>query len=148
MTTQDATTTTRTAIPPQKQNTTSEIPAAECLSLLHSAEVGRVAFVGGTGLVIHPVNYLIDRDTVVVRTSPYTLLAENASGQVAFEVDDLDPWLSAGWSVLVTGHCAPIDDPDEAAALRRSERLHPWAAGQRNLFLRITPQHISGRRVA
>jgi nitroimidazol reductase NimA-like FMN-containing flavoprotein (pyridoxamine 5'-phosphate oxidase superfamily) len=148
MAAQDASAPTRTPMPPRKQNTVLEIPPAECLSLLQGAEVGRVAFVGRTGPVIHPVNYLIDRDTVVVRTSPYTLLAENASGQVAFEVDDLDPWLSAGWSVLVTGHCAPIDDPDEAAALRRSERLHPWAAGQRNLFLRITPQHISGRRVA
>jgi nitroimidazol reductase NimA-like FMN-containing flavoprotein (pyridoxamine 5'-phosphate oxidase superfamily) len=148
MTTQDVPTATRTAMPPRKQNTISEIPSAECLALLGGSGVGRVAFVGRTGLVIHPVNYLVDRDTIVVRTSPYTLLAENASGQVAFEVDELDPWLSAGWSVLVTGRCAPVDDPDEAAALRKGERLHSWAEGQRNLFLRITPQQITGRRVS
>lgn len=142
-----APTTTRSAMPPKKLNAMSEIPPAECLSLLHRTEVGRVAFVGRTGLVIHPVNFLVDHDTIVVRTSPYTLLAESSSGEVAFEVDELDAWLSSGWSVLVTGRCAPVDDPDEAAALRKSDLLNPWADGQRNLFLRITPQRISGRRV-
>ncbi len=128
-------------------NTVSVLTTEECLDLLGGSGVGRVAFVGQTGLVIHPVNYLIDHGTVVVRTSPYTLLAENATGQVAFEIDELDSWLSVGWSVLVTGTCAPIDDPDESTALRALGTLHPWAAGNRNLFLRITPREITGRRV-
>ena len=119
----------------------------DCMTLLGTSGVGRVAFVGPSGPVIHPVNYLIDLDTVVVRTSPYTMLGEHSTGQVAFEVDELDAWFTSGWSVLVTGRSAPIDDPDESIALRRSGLLHPWVAGQRNLFLRITPNEITGRRV-
>jgi nitroimidazol reductase NimA-like FMN-containing flavoprotein (pyridoxamine 5'-phosphate oxidase superfamily) len=119
----------------------------QCRALLGSTGVGRIGFVGPSGPVIHPVNYLVDHDTIVVRTSPYTMLAEHATGDVAFEVDELDAWLTRGWSVLISGQLAPIDDPDETIALRREGALQPWATGQRNLFLRITPRAVSGRRV-
>jgi nitroimidazol reductase NimA-like FMN-containing flavoprotein (pyridoxamine 5'-phosphate oxidase superfamily) len=132
---------------PTEQSTISMLSTEECLALLGSTGVGRVAFVGPSGPVIHPVNYLMDHDTVVLRTSPYTMLGEHATGQLAFEVDDLDAWLTQGWSVLVTGQSAPVDDPEESIALRRSELLRPWVEGNRNLFVRITPQRITGRRV-
>ena len=120
----------------------------ECFGLLGTTGVGRIAFVGPSGPVIHPVNYLVDEGTIVLRTSPYTMLGEHSVGQVAFEVDELDEWMSRGWSVLITGRSAPIDDPDEAIAIRRRGLLHPWAEGQRNLFVRITPVEISGRRIS
>jgi nitroimidazol reductase NimA-like FMN-containing flavoprotein (pyridoxamine 5'-phosphate oxidase superfamily) len=120
----------------------------ECRTLLGTTGVGRIGFVGDAGPVILPVNYLVDHDTIVVRTSPYALFAEHATGQVAFEVDELDAWLSRGWSVLVTGQAAPIDDPEEAIALRRAGVLQPWADGHRNLFVRITPREITGRRIS
>jgi nitroimidazol reductase NimA-like FMN-containing flavoprotein (pyridoxamine 5'-phosphate oxidase superfamily) len=126
----------------------SVLSAAECRALLGETGVGRIGFVGPSGPVIFPVNYLIDNDTIVLRTSPYTMLGEHATGQVAFEVDELDAWLTRGWSVLVTGRSAPVEDPDEAIALRRSERLQPWADGHRNLFVRITPDEITGRRIS
>jgi nitroimidazol reductase NimA-like FMN-containing flavoprotein (pyridoxamine 5'-phosphate oxidase superfamily) len=131
-----------------EQGNISVLTSAECRTLLGTAGVGRVAFVGPSGPVIHPVNYLVDHDTIVVRTSPYTMLGEHATGQVAFEVDDLDAWLTRGWSVLVTGRSAPVDDPEEAIALRRAGLLQPWAEGHRNLFVRITPDEITGRRIS
>lgn len=127
---------------------THALTRTECLELLGETGVGRVAFTGASGPQIYPVNYLVDNETVVVRTAPYTRLAEHATGQLAFEVDDLHPESLRGWSVLVVGSSLPVDDPDEAATLRRSERLQPWADGPRNLFLRITPREITGRRIS
>lgn len=126
---------------------TDVLTRTQCLELLGETGVGRVAFMGASGPQIYPVNYLVDDETVVVRTAPYTRLAEYATGQVAFEVDDLHPESLRGWSVLVVGSSLPVDDPDEAVALRRSGRLQPWADGPRNLFLRITPREITGRRI-
>jgi nitroimidazol reductase NimA-like FMN-containing flavoprotein (pyridoxamine 5'-phosphate oxidase superfamily) len=139
--------TTQASRAPELSNI-SVMSQEECLALLGAASVGRVAFVGPSGPVIHPVNYLMDHDTIVVRTSPYTLFGGHASGQVAFEVDEIDAWLTRGWSVLVTGRCEPVDDPEEAIELRRQGRLEPWADGHRNMFVRITPREITGRRIS
>lgn len=124
-----------------------ELDAAECLALIGRSGVGRLAFIGDEGPVIHPVNYLVEGETIVVRTSPYTLLARHATQQMAFEVDELEPALRLGWSVLVVGEAAPVDDPDEARALEESGRLRPWASGQRRMFLRLMPTKITGRRI-
>jgi len=137
------------------QGNISTLRREECLALLGTTGVGRIAFIIPTGPgtvpshqpVIHPVNYLMDDGTIVVRTSPYTMLGNTLTGEVAFEVDDLDPWLTRGWSVLVTGRLAPVDDPDESIALQRGGQLRPWAEGQRNLFLRTTPRQVTGRRI-
>ncbi len=126
----------------------SVLSQEECLTLLATASIGRLGFVGPSGVVIHPLNYIVDHESIVVRTSPHTMLGEHAAGQVAFEVDELDAWMTQGWSVLVTGQLAPIDDPEETIAIHRQGRLRPWADGQRNLYLRITPQQISGRRIS
>ncbi len=124
-----------------------ELDAGECMALIGESGVGRLAFVGDEGPVIHPVNYLVDGETIVVRTSPYTLLAQHAAQRMAFEVDELEPALRLAWSVLVVGDAAPVDDPDEARALDESGRLRPWASGQRRMFLRLTPTKITGRRI-
>lgn len=125
----------------------SDLSPEECYALLGPSGVGRLAFDTPDGPMIYPVNYLIDGKSVVFRTSPYSRLGEHPFGIVAFEVDDLDPGLRRGWSVLIRGGSAPIDDPDESAAIRASGQLVSWAAGQRNLFVRITADTISGRRV-
>lgn len=52
-----------------------------------------------------------------------------------------------GWSVLVVGRAATIDDPDDLAQMRPNQRLEPWAPGSRNLFIRITPRQVAGRHI-
>ncbi|MEA2520519.1 MAG: hypothetical protein QOI81_165 [Actinomycetota bacterium] len=126
----------------------SELSREECLRLLADAGVGRVAFNTASGPLIHPVNYVVDNDMIVIRTSPHAILGEHAVGPMAFEVDELDATRGVGWSVLVVGTSAPVDDTEESIRLRGSQRLEPWAPGQRNLFLRITPSEITGRRLS
>ncbi len=124
-----------------------ELSRTECFALLGETGVGRVAFSTASGPLIHPVNYLVDDETIVLRTSPYTQLGGHPFGLVAFEVDDLEREMRRGWSVVLVGRCAPVEDTDEAIDLRRGGRLEAWAAGQRNLFVRITPQQVTGRRI-
>lgn len=124
-----------------------ELSKEECFALIGEAGVGRVAFTTASGPLIHPVNYLVDGDTLVLRTSPHTQFGTHPFGLVAFEVDDLDPLMERGWSVLFVGRCAPVEDADEAIDLRRGGRLQAWAAGTRNLFVRITPDQVTGRRI-
>jgi nitroimidazol reductase NimA-like FMN-containing flavoprotein (pyridoxamine 5'-phosphate oxidase superfamily) len=125
-----------------------ELNRRDCLDRLQGSGVGRVAVCTPDGPVIIPVNYVMDDETVVVRTAPYTLLAGHAWDQAAFEIDDLDHDMRRGWSVLVVGQAAPVEDPDEIAESQRLSELMPWAPGSRNMFIRITPQRITGREVA
>jgi nitroimidazol reductase NimA-like FMN-containing flavoprotein (pyridoxamine 5'-phosphate oxidase superfamily) len=118
---------------------------AECCGLLELGGVGRVGFASADGIMILPVNFVVTGKTIIFRTAPDTLLAVHADGLVSFEVDRLDPALSAGWSVLVHGHAHRVADEREVRRIEDWTRLEPWAGGARDVYVRITPAQISGR---
>lgn len=132
---------------PARDGRFRELSNEECYRRLEETGVGRVAMCTDDGPVIIPVNYLVDGESIVVRTAPYTLLAGLSVTPMAFEVDRLEPALKFGWSVLVVGHAMPVDDIDESTALQASGRLEAWAPGPRNLFIRITPRRVTGREI-
>jgi len=119
----------------------------ECYRRLADGDIGRVAMALPDGPSIVPVNYILDGRSIVVRTAPYTQLAAHGNGTVAFEVDDIEPEFRRGWSVVVVGHAFAMEDADEMVALRAGGRLKPWAAGSRNLYLKIVPDRVTGRRI-
>ena len=124
-----------------------ELATAECLMLLQSKRVGRIAWCGDRGPQALPVNYVVDNGRILFRTSPYSVIAKLAvEQQVAFEVDDIDEFVETGWSVLVVGTARAVDEPGD---IPRSleDRPAPWAPGERNLYIRIQPETVSGRRV-
>jgi nitroimidazol reductase NimA-like FMN-containing flavoprotein (pyridoxamine 5'-phosphate oxidase superfamily) len=122
-----------------------------CWQHLARRVVGRVGFDLGHGPRIHPVNYRLDGETIVLRTTDGTELARfvelfGAGSLMAFEVDEIDYGWQTGWSVLVEGRAEGVDDPDEL------HRLHaawprPWASGDRNLMIRVTPVAVTGRQL-
>lgn len=120
---------------------------AECFSLLEAGGVGRVGLTSAQGIEILPVNFAVARKTVIFRTAPDTLLAAYGHAPVSFETDRLDPENHEGWSVLVQGHAHKVSSEQEIARLEQSTSLVPWAAGARDVWVRITPTRISGRRV-
>ena len=120
---------------------------AECLELLEPGGVGRVGFAAAEGIVMLPVNFALAGKTIVFRTAPDTLLAVYANGPVSFEVDRVDEVLRVGWSVLVHGHAHKVADEREIRHLEAGGRVTPWAAGARDVFVRITPTQITGRRL-
>jgi len=119
----------------------------ECLELLEPGGVGRVGFAAAEGIVMVPVNFAVAGKTIIFRTAPDTLLAVYATGLVSFQVDRVDEALRAGWSVLVHGHAHKVTDEREIKRLEAGRSLVPWAAGARDVFVRIAPTQITGRRL-
>lgn len=123
------------------------LTAAECYDLLAPGGVGRVAFTAGDGPVVVPVNYAMAGQTVIFRTAPDTLLAGYLDCPAGFEVDRLDEALSQGWSVLVTGRAVRVRSEAEVRRLEQYTGIKPWAGGARDVYVRITPRKITGRRI-
>jgi nitroimidazol reductase NimA-like FMN-containing flavoprotein (pyridoxamine 5'-phosphate oxidase superfamily) len=123
------------------------LTAAECYDLLAPGGVGRVAFTTDDGPVVLPVNYAMAGQTVIFRTAPDTLLAGYVNGPAGFEVDRLDEALSQGWSVLVTGRAVRVTSEAEVCHLERHVGVQPWADGPRDVYVRIIPRQVTGRRI-
>ncbi len=119
----------------------------ECLDLLAPGGVGRVGLMSVDGVAMLPVNYAIAARSVVFRTAPDTLLAAQAGGPASFQADGLDEASREGWSVLVQGHAHLVEGEREVRSLERETRLEPWAGGARDVWVRITPVRITGRRI-
>ena len=120
----------------------------ECKAHIASGGVGRFLFVEpGRGPVATPVNYRMDGDDVVFRTSSHTSIADGvAEAIVSFDVDHLDDALSEGWSVLLTGTARIITDPAEVARVEALS-VEPWAGGERDTYVRISASQATGRSI-
>jgi uncharacterized protein len=119
----------------------------DCLALLESASLGRVAFIHDDEPHLVPVNYLLHEGTAVFRTTYGTTLDTISAGaRVAFEVDRIDEQTHAGWSVIIHGKAEEIWLPEELDAAERLP-IVPWAPGNRNHYVRIFPSAITGRRI-
>jgi transcriptional regulator with XRE-family HTH domain len=120
---------------------------AESLRLLAARKIGRIAFNTASGLLVLPVNYTLVAGTIVLRTGSGSVIAGHSDGAVTFEADNFDMDLGQGWSVLVRGEAHRVMQPAELHNLRERRDLEPWPAGEHDLFVRIVPAQISGRRV-
>ena len=129
--------------------TTVEWDRPECLRRLGRAGVGRVSTTVAALPTIFPVNYAVLDDDVVFRTAAGTTLAAAVRDAViAFEIDAIEPWSAAGWSVVVVGHAREITSAEQIA---RAERLplNGWQhGGAAETLLRISTEVISGRSFA
>jgi len=124
-----------------------ELTRSECFELLATARLGRVAVIDDRGPVVFPVNYVLDRHTVVFRTEPGTKLHAAIQGRRAcFEADGADEAARTGWSVIVRGEIVEVTEPDELARLRELP-LRPWAPGARDHYARVLPAALTGRRI-
>jgi nitroimidazol reductase NimA-like FMN-containing flavoprotein (pyridoxamine 5'-phosphate oxidase superfamily) len=119
-----------------------------CLALLPTASIGRVGWVTPDGhAMIMPVNFVLDGETIVFSTGEGAKLDSVHEGRViTFEVDAVEPAFQAGWSVLVFGPAEMITSP---AQIRRIEQLHlaPWAPQRDRVFIRLSANEITGRRL-
>lgn len=114
----------------------------ECLRLLASQNVGRVAVSIGALPAIFPVNYRVSGNAVYFRTGEGTKLSSALSHSVvAFEVDSVDPVHHSGWSVQVIGRARVASDTDPF------ELVQPWADGTRDRLVEIEIEMITGRRI-
>ncbi len=119
----------------------------ECISLAATMPIGRIVFTDRAMPAVQPVNFLIDDGSVIIRTAQGSkLAAATRNAIVAFEIDEFDRLSQAGWSVTMVGRAQSVRDPVESARLARLP-LQSWAPGPRDRFIRIHPEHITGRRI-
>lgn len=118
----------------------------ECLRLLASRSLGRVAFTERALPAIRPVNYALVGSHLLLRTEAEGL-GRRLDGQiVAFEVDEFDHDSSTGWSVVLTGSARLLRHQGE---LVRNDGVSPvpLAGPGRDGTVCIVPGQITGRRV-
>jgi uncharacterized protein len=119
----------------------------ECLQLLATAHVGRIALSLAALPVVLPVNFALLDDDVLIRTTPGSKLdAATKNTVVAFEADRIDALNRTGWSVLVQGVASEITDRDERDRAAQIP-LTPWS-GHDDHFVCVRSQLVSGRRLA
>jgi hypothetical protein len=123
------------------------LTTAECWTLIAPGGIGRIGFGTPSGPVILPVNYVVVAGAIVLRTRRGTLIEGHAYEKVAFEVDHMDDALRQGWSVLVSGQAHAVLQPTELRRLRAEVALLPWPTGQREVWIRVVPVKITGRKM-
>jgi hypothetical protein len=121
-----------------------------CLGLLSSAEVGRVAWSqvedGVARVSIRPVNFVLYEGDLLFCTSTGSKLSAVIAGRlISFEVDDIEPAMSVGWSVVATGHAAEVTDPDERRSLKGL--VEPWDRSPKVHLVRLRVASLTGRRI-
>jgi Pyridoxamine 5'-phosphate oxidase len=125
-----------------------ELDSAEALRLLGSVSLGRIVFTRYALPTVRPVNHVVDRGEIVVRTHEGAALTSHARGAggpgvvVAYEADAIDPDTHLGWSVVVTGYARLVTDPRELA--RFQDLLHPWVQQTMDYAVRIHPDLVTG----
>jgi nitroimidazol reductase NimA-like FMN-containing flavoprotein (pyridoxamine 5'-phosphate oxidase superfamily) len=120
--------------------------AEQCLKLLASSRLGRIAVTIGAVPAIFPVHYQLIEGQIVFRSGEGTNLHSAAANTVvAFEVDDVDPTWTTGWSVLVVGVARELHD-DVAIALALDQAPNLWDPGAGAHVISILPAFLSGRR--
>ncbi len=123
-----------------------EIDRDECLRLLASAPIGRLAVVVAGRPLVFPVNFALDGESIVLRTDTGTKLRGARNGPVAFECDGIDRFYHTGWSVLVVGDIEEVHDSFDLARLERLP-LGPWSPTPKPIWLRLRTHTIRGRRI-
>ena len=122
-----------------------DLTARECLELLETRKVGRVAWCGAAGPTVIPVNYVLRDSAVWIRSTPYSMLARESAGeQMAFEVDGVDEFTRSGWSVLVRGRAEHRHPRSCRADL---PGLGTWPEGPRPFVLSIDLLEVTGKRL-
>ena len=133
--------------------TITELDEAESLKLISPGGIGRIAYLSRFGPAVLPVNYKWHDGAIVFRTAQHSALDEDlqtgiAGGDylVAFEIDEIDVPGRQGWSVLIQGPAHHVEGETERASAEEAG-VEPWPPGERELFLRIVPHRVTGRRI-
>ena len=143
-----------------------ELSRAEALHLLGSVSLGRIVFTQDALPTLRPVNHVLDRGQIVIRThlgaaltlhtSTSTSTSRAGSGGsdrsnrsggvvVAYEADNIDLDTHLGWSVIVTGYAHQVTDPDDLS--RYEAILEPWVDQSMDHAVRIRPDLVTGFRL-
>ncbi len=124
------------------QSVTTELSTDECWELLRADEIGRLAFRMGDEVHLVPVNYAVDRETLLFRTAEGNkLLGVTMHPEVVFEIDAYDD--TRAHSVVVRGVARKLEEDEEHRA--ENVPLRPWVSTPKYNVVEIRPTEITGR---
>lgn len=121
----------------------------EALDKLSSVRVGRAVYTCRGLPAIRFVNHILDDGQVVIRdhTAHIPALGNAEAGPaLTYQTDEIDPSTGTGWSVTISGPAKLVEDPAMAAWYR--DVLRPWAAGDCDRIITISPQLVTGYEIA
>lgn len=120
------------------------LPVSECWDLVAGRTLGRLVTSVDGQPEIFPVNYAVQRRTVLFRTAEGTKLVSTAiNNRVLFEVDDHN--VAEGWSVVIKGTARSLRTFEEVEEAERAQVL-PWPSSEKSHYVRIIPESVTGRR--
>ncbi len=74
------------------------------------------------------------------------LISAGGVGRIGYTGDEISPATREGWSVLVQGSAHLVDSESERASVMQSG-IEAWPGGEKELFVRVIPTRITGRRI-
>jgi uncharacterized protein len=131
----------------QEERDVEVLDEAQCLALMATVSLGRIAFTEGALPAVQPVAFALGDGEVFIPTHRGSGVAAASRGAVvAFEVDDFDAGTRTGWNVTVIGASRLISDP---AVVGRLDELgvQPWAPADAHCYIGIQTQLVRGRRI-
>lgn len=124
-----------------------DLAREDCLRLLRTHHLGRVAVVVSGRPEILPVNYAVGESAIVFRTTEAGVLEGASRTPAAFEVDGIDEGSREAWSVLVRGQLEDVTGGlDRLSEDLRRLAVEPMAPGDRTAWMALTIDDVSGRR--
>jgi nitroimidazol reductase NimA-like FMN-containing flavoprotein (pyridoxamine 5'-phosphate oxidase superfamily) len=119
----------------------------ECRALLGTVTLGRIVYTDRALPAIQPVNFMLaDGDVVILTPAGSKLAVAARNAVVAFEIDEFDPPIVTGWSVVAIGHAREVAEDGELSRMRTLP-LRAWVPSDPVRYIAITPELISGRRL-
>jgi len=124
-----------------------DLSREECERLLASQNLGRIAIIVDGRPQIFPVNYVLEDEVVVFRTSWGLKLERSPLTPVAFETDMVDTAAGEAWSVVLEGTAQDITEAiDTRSVSLRQLAVEPAAPGDRPYWMGVYVREMSGRR--
>ena len=125
----------------------ADLDEAECLDLLGTAVIGRIAFTEGALPAVQPVPFAVrDRELFIPTLRGSKVAAASRGAVVAFEVDHFDPADRTGWNVTVVGPSRVVSDPREVLALDELG-ARPWPPVDSHCYVAVRISLVRGRRI-
>lgn len=122
---------------------THEMHPEESWEFLRSHEFGRIAFHLLDEVHIVPINYVVDDERLLFRTSEGSkLLGLKMNADVAFEADEIENEMAT--SVVVRGEAHELRG--DAARVVEQLPLRPWVDTPKMRIIGIRVTEITGRR--
>ena len=131
------------------QRVVEELSEQQCLELADGETIARFVFQDSEGPAALPINFGLAGKDIIFRTESGSHFLEVLHGPVAIEMDSIDTETGMGWSILLRGQGreVPLDAVPELLKQMGDNFPHPWAEGVHNVWIAVTAEKITGRRL-